>query len=699
MEHSNPFAPSGRGRTLTEVHSIKPPPRRKTSLHSAFHLNPSANPTKLMSKSKLSRGVKKLTLLHKQKQQVDNFQNEKNDISSPTHEEELNLLRAQLEKEYIAENPPPVMGMRSGGPVGDSSYNDNKRHELHFGRRFVNGEHQPRTDHEKKDKRHLNRLRSIETPAVLRFMANPEESLFAGSPSRSPLTKNGNHRNEKHMLIDGLNERAVNLKIIEDWMKSFDTEQKNFGSVALFAEMRLQEALNATNPLKIVNKYGKPGKNNFKINAMPQDDDTNRQSFEKQSEIRAAICCDLLKKTSRMFGRYESLMETLTDELLKSVYMDYDSVVKNSKSDLNARVFYECTPYFTIAKSLRAENEDLSDELEMYNDGVNVRQALVKCSVGVRTLFNDSKRQIRDMIFRIWRQYCVSRNRKMKRLRNRVCLEPWFNIWVKRHMRYKNQGYFYDTDSDDDDDQMEEHNEAFDEMANSFRKDQEIESELDAIEVSDRISPMSISSGASSPSTSPVPFSPSGRMRSLSRGVLVANRVQNRTNRRSLKLLREEEDTDGDGTRIVQIYERREHQVTMCNTGTQTDAVSFATDSATGVTNIQEEPKATEEPAKAQRSKSQMNVAKLLGGKKEKPMNLDAALTLIPSMFEQYLIMLLNPGPDTEGKVSASIFLKVCTLKNVLLTYLSAIALESSQLYQVDLDAQVWHQEHCTEAV
>jgi len=166
-----------------------------------------------------------------------------------------------------------------------------------------------------------------------------------------------------------------------------------------------------------------------------------------------------------------------------------------------------------------------------------------------------------------------------------------------------------------------------------------------------------------------------------------------------LKLIREEEDTDGDGTRIVQIYERREHQVTMCNTGTQTDAVSFATDSATGVTNIQEEPKATEEPAKAQRSKSQMNVAKLLGGKKEKPMNLDAALTLIPSMFEQYLIMLLNPGPDTEGKVSASIFLKVCTLKNVLLTYLSAIALESSQLYQVDLDAQVWHQEHCTEAV
>ena len=45
-----------------------------------------------------------------------------------------------------------------------------------------------------------------------------------------------------------------------------------------------------------------------------------------------------------------------------------------------------------------------------------------------------------------------------------------------------------------------------------------------------------------------------------------------------------------------------------------------------------------------------MDVSKLLGGKKEKPMALDAALSLIPSMFEQYLTMLLNPGPDTEGK-------------------------------------------------
>ena len=171
--------------------------------------------------------------------------------------------------------------------------------------------------------------------------------------------------------------------------------------------------------------------------------------LQDQSEIRAAICCDLLKKTSRMFGRYESLMETLTDELLKNVYADYDSVLRDC-AEQNARVYYECTPFFTIAKNLSAENEDLSDELEMYNEGVNVRKALVKCSVGVRTLFNDNKRLIRDMIFRIWRQYCVSRNRKMKRLRNRVCIEPWFHIWVKRHERYHNQGYFYDTDSDSD---------------------------------------------------------------------------------------------------------------------------------------------------------------------------------------------------------------------------------------------------------
>jgi len=88
-------------------------------------------------------------------------------------------------------------------------------------------------------------------------------------------------------------------------------------------------------------------------------------------------------------------METLTDQLLKCVYADYDSVLKNNL-DVNARTFYECTPYFTMAKNFQIHNEDLTDELSMYNAGVDVRKALVKCSVGVRTLFNDSKRQVSD---------------------------------------------------------------------------------------------------------------------------------------------------------------------------------------------------------------------------------------------------------------------------------------------------------------
>ena len=46
----------------------------------------------------------------------------------------------------------------------------------------------------------------------------------------------------------------------------------------------------------------------------------------------------------------------------------------------------------------------------------------------------------------------------------------------------------------------------------------------------------------------------------------------------------------------------------------------------------------------------QASLKSVLGGKKEKAMSLDNAMTLIPSIYEQYLTMLENPGPDTVGK-------------------------------------------------
>ena len=90
-----------------------------------------------------------------------------------------------------------------------------------------------------------------------------------------------------------------------------------------------------------------------------------------------------------------------------------------------------------------------------------MKKALVKCSVGVKTMFNDARRAIRDMIFKVWAGYCRSRGRKAKKLRSRVQLSLWYKLWKDRWVQFKEHGYFYDSESDAESEvsdlEMEEH--------------------------------------------------------------------------------------------------------------------------------------------------------------------------------------------------------------------------------------------------
>ena len=91
--------------------------------------------------------------------------------------------------------------------------------------------------------------------------------------------------------------------------------------------------------------------------------------------------------------------------------------------------------------------------------------------------------------------------------------------------------------------------------------------------------------------------------------------------------------------------ERRRNHVDLVNAACQTDPVIFG--EVKPAAGGEEEETERKEDASLPKEPSLKSV---LGGKKEKPMSVDNAMLLVPSIYEQYMTMLENPGPDTEGK-------------------------------------------------
>ena len=127
---------------------------------------------------------------------------------------------------------------------------------------------------------------------------------------------------------------------------------------------------------------------------------------------------------------------------------DYTAVIEGSSCKVDARVLFKCCPFFDSLKAVKLHRDELIDELQVYNDGVDLRKALVKCSVGVRTMFNDARRAMRDMIFKVWANYVRSRYKKARKLKARVQLSVWFRRWKARWQRFREHGYFFDSDSE-----------------------------------------------------------------------------------------------------------------------------------------------------------------------------------------------------------------------------------------------------------
>ncbi|GMI08291.1 hypothetical protein TrRE_jg12855 [Triparma retinervis] len=495
----------------------------------------------------------------------------------------------------------------------------------------------------------------VKTPAVLNFMRGLGEIDEGGlrvyksevnEHELEDLSSDPIYKNQKGNVANS---------IIDSWVKSFDIEKNSYESVALFAEVRLKEALASTNDTITFGGEGFGESVSWEVvdgvrTKVFQDNREEDAPPPAPSHLRIAMCSDLLRKVSGMFGRYESVIKTLTDEMMRCIYSDYDSVISGAEY-INARTFYHCTPYFEQLKNCEIRRDELMEELSAYNDGIDLRKAITKCSVGVRTMFNDARRAIRDIIFRVWKNYVSQRRKKMNKMRQRVLLEPPFKMWKSRHQRFIEHGYFYDSgsDVDSDDEELRKEEEEYDNfepmnMRSHFANEVDGSSYQKLLErMKNNPSPtLSVSSTSSEESPAPPRANPLTRMRAASKTVIVRRRASSMLNRLSghhklLKIIKEEPDETG---RMVKHCERRRCHVNLVDMACQTD--------------FDQEVKVVEKaiPAPSEEKKlKQSSLGSILGGgKKEKPLSLDNGLQLIPSLYEQYLIMLANPGPDTVGK-------------------------------------------------
>lgn len=99
---------------------------------------------------------------------------------------------------------------------------------------------------------------------------------------------------------------------------------------------------------------------------------------------------------------------------------------------------------------------------------------------------------------------------------------------------------------------------------------------------------------------------------------------------------------------VILHCERRARHVDLQHNGCQTEPVTFGADADPAAATPEEEGrKASLHVAKAGKNPT---LKAILGKGKEKAMGVEAAMSLIPDIYDQYLTMLSNPGPDTIGK-------------------------------------------------
>ena len=240
----------------------------------------------------------------------------------------------------------------------------------------------------------------------------------------TPATPTGWRRNKQLSTLKtpSLEHDLMRILTTDELLESFENEDKDFTSLALYGEIKLREAFAGTRGQGIPNVR------------------------------RTAICCHLLHKLNSQFGRYQDLHMVILVELMRSIYLHFDKRIDQSKRIVEEQKMLnsprkranlktvdvwsvasiiESTPFFELIDGLQAEvrkQRKSLRKLEQIRDEAEL-QAEKRNKVFVMAI-KSWQDQIVLRAFQNWRaaQQMIKRQRSMLLRRRKII---WFKAWKK----------------------------------------------------------------------------------------------------------------------------------------------------------------------------------------------------------------------------------------------------------------------------
>ena len=240
----------------------------------------------------------------------------------------------------------------------------------------------------------------------------------------TPATPTGWRRNKQLSTLKtpSLEHDLMRILTTDELLESFENEDKDFTSLALYGEIKLREAFAGTRGQGIPNVR------------------------------RTAICCHLLHKLNSQFGRYQDLHMVILVELMRSIYLHFDKRIDQSKRIVEEQKMLnsprkranlktvdvwsvasiiESTPFFGLIDGLQAEvrkQRKSLRKLEQIRDEAEL-QAEKRNKVFVMAI-KSWQDQIVLRAFQNWRaaQQMIKRQRSMLLRRRKII---WFKAWKK----------------------------------------------------------------------------------------------------------------------------------------------------------------------------------------------------------------------------------------------------------------------------
>ena len=194
--------------------------------------------------------------------------------------------------------------------------------------------------------------------------------------------------------------RTFSSQSVADLSALYEREESSYSSIALFAEARLAE---------LWEREGGSG--------------------EVPNAVKTAVCVDLIKKVTRIFGRYATVLEPLLDEILNAIFIDYYRNVNRlaRKEDLTLADYYKLPTFFDKNREMNDRLEEAEEELDLHNAGVDMKQAAAKFKT-VQMAFNGPMMFIRDACFFAWQKEYFTKRKHRRRL-VLIKKQLMFNRW------------------------------------------------------------------------------------------------------------------------------------------------------------------------------------------------------------------------------------------------------------------------------